>query len=147
MKVPLMNGCVVNSIGVMPMPRLHVSRLRATTMLVVDVELILILDCSCRVMLRVHIDILPNSESLLLRTAKATMIWFWLAVTRWSHCVLTQPLEAGQHTALMSLYDGLGLSFVDIKSCGSWFFFFFFQDATQQRAHDSLRRRIALAQG
>jgi hypothetical protein len=26
----------------------------------------------------------------------------------------------------MSLYDGLGLSFVDIKSCGSWFFFFFF---------------------
>jgi hypothetical protein len=33
-----------------------------------------------------------------------------LIIACWSHCVLTQPLEAEQHTALMSVYNSLGSS-------------------------------------
>jgi hypothetical protein len=64
----------------------------------------------------------------------------------WSHCVLAQPLQADQHTALMSVYDSIGLSpcfHIDMNSfhfcfvcllgvcvcvcvCVFFFFFFFF---------------------
>jgi hypothetical protein len=75
---------------------------------------------------------------------------FWLLVIYWSHYVLTQTLEAAQHSALMSVYDALGSSHVDdeVKSFRIHFLFFlvFGQDAmTCQIAHDSLRRRIVLA--
>jgi hypothetical protein len=51
---------------------------------------------------------------------------FWLLVICWSHCVLTQPLEAAQHSALMSVYDALGSSHVDeVKSFCIHFLFFF----------------------
>jgi hypothetical protein len=55
---------------------------------------------------------------------------FWLLAICWSHCVLTQPLEAAQHSALMSVYDGLGSSHVDdeVKSfCIHFLFFAFFR--------------------
>jgi hypothetical protein len=40
--------------------------------------------------------------------SKTMTIRFWLLVICWWHCVLTQPLNMDQHTALMSVYDGLG---------------------------------------
>jgi hypothetical protein len=60
---------------------------------------------------------------------------FWLLVICWSHCVLTQPLQAAQHSALMSVYDALGSSHVDevkvvLHSLFVFRFFFFGQDAT-----------------
>jgi hypothetical protein len=50
---------------------------------------------------------------LLSRKHKPTMNAFWLLVICWSHCVLAQPLELTQHSALMSVYNGLGSSHVD----------------------------------
>jgi hypothetical protein len=38
------------------------------------------------------------------------MILLLALVFCWLHCVLTQPLQAAQHTALMSVYDSLGVS-------------------------------------
>jgi hypothetical protein len=58
--------------------------------------------------------------------ATMTMFPFWLLVICWSHCVLTQPLAANQHIALMSVYDDLGLSLDDSISAFSLSFFFFF---------------------
>jgi hypothetical protein len=40
--------------------------------------------------------------------------------------VLAQPLGFGQHTALMSVYDGLGSSHVDLGVLLHFQFFFFF---------------------
>jgi hypothetical protein len=87
----------------------------------------------------------------------------------WSHCVLAQPLQADQHTALMSVYDSIGLSpcfHIDMNSfhfcfvcllgvcvcvcvCVFFFFFFFFffsqKDATQLFVRVSLCRLNVMA--
>jgi hypothetical protein len=70
---------------------------------------------------------------------KPIMNAFWLLVICWSHCVLTQPLQAVQHSALMSVYDALGSSHVDevkvvLHSLFVFRFFFFWagcNDATR----------------
>jgi hypothetical protein len=56
---------------------------------------------------------------------------FWLLVMCWSHCILTQPLELAQHTALMNVYDALGSSHVMMSSCRR--FTFCFSSRMQQR--------------
>jgi hypothetical protein len=81
------------------------------------------------------------------RRATMTMNLLWLVVICWSRCVLTQPLESAQYTALMSVYDGLGSSLVAANVLRfQSFFFFFLQDATMRRfVLDSMRRRAVLA--
>jgi hypothetical protein len=73
-----------------------------------------------------------------------------LLVVCWSHGVVTQmvPLDLAQHTALMSVYDGLGSSihFEANDILLLTFFDFFEQNATAQHsARDSTHRQIVLA--
>jgi hypothetical protein len=55
--------------------------------------------------------------------------WLLVLVIYWSHYVLTQTLEAAQHSALMSVYDALGASHVDdeVKSFRIHLLFFVFR--------------------
>jgi hypothetical protein len=81
------------------------------------------------------------------------MIRFWVLVICWSHCVLTQSLEPGQHSALMSVYDSLGVwrmltssLSVYVRFSQRWLTFLFSQVAAmQQRARDSMCRQFVLA--
>jgi hypothetical protein len=74
-------------------------------------------------------QIIRLKSVLLLHPKIKTSNWmnaFWLLVSCWLNCVLTQPLELAQYTALMTVYDALGSSHADeVKSfCRSLFGFF-----------------------
>jgi hypothetical protein len=56
---------------------------------------------------KVHVLVSPRKSGMMTRLLP------WLVLC-WSHCVLTQPLDIDQYTALMSVFDGLGASLADI---------------------------------
>lgn len=83
--------------------------------------------------------------------ASMTLVLFVASLSHWA---LSQPLELAQHTALMSVYDGLGScsKCVNLPWRSDAFSVFFFvvrlslQDAIPMFARDSFRRPIVLAQ-